>query len=718
VKGFAGYELGEQVGRGAWGTVFRARDASGREIALKLISTSLSGPKLERFEREGQLTACLRHPGIVQVHSCGVHEGQAFIAYELIEDARPLAEVEGDLATRCGLLRDTARALGHAHAHGILHRDVKSENVLVDGAGRVRVIDFGVALAVGLERLTQTGAMVGTPQFMAPEQIQGQRDRFGPPTDVWALGVLLYELITGTLPFPGDTYQQLVTMICCEKPKRPSSIAPDVPKALEAICLRALAQDPADRYENGEEMALALDGYLVADVTQGSWRPWAWSLGVGLLLAVALARPWASPKTPELPLDPTPTETEPAAVAEVAAVVSEEALPHPDFVLPPRLTGPENVRFRSQPFVRDFVAKADDQGEVPAMITLGSLALSPGLQDEAAYWFRTAARMGSAKGMRELGGLLVKTGEVAEGCRWLDRAVVAGEVRAARALEHLIESGTVPATPQRLQQLAKTLREAAARGEPDSFEPLYALMTKGRIPAGPDELQRLLRTAAEHGSGWGGLRLGLDLIARGDAEGMKWLEKISKAGISRSDQARASLGRVLLEGTIVPRDLPRARDLLERSRNPQLPYMPYLLAVMRRRGQGGPVDSAGALSLLRAFSRRPPSEYTAVGAVELGEMLAAGEGCAPDPVEALACFRVSAEAGNAWGMSQLTLALHESGDPAEAAEWLGRIVAGVEARPVVGERLQTLLVTLRERGVGDEALQARLGRLLETIRVD
>jgi len=247
------------------GVVYRARErASGREVALKLLSSAISERRLARFRREGEVTAALQHPAVVRVHEAGEVEGVPWIAYELVEGARTLDQVLLDqpLARSLEQLRDVARGLGRAHAMGVVHRDVKPSNVLVDPAGRVKVADFGLATAASMERLTQTGAFVGTPTYMAPEQVAGQREAIGPATDVWAVGVLLYQLLTRELPFAGGSYAALARQICADAPQPPRELAGDVHPDLEAICLRALAKEPAERYADGDALADDLDRYL------------------------------------------------------------------------------------------------------------------------------------------------------------------------------------------------------------------------------------------------------------------------------------------------------------------------------------------------------------------------------------------------------------------------------------------------------------------------
>jgi serine/threonine-protein kinase len=288
------------------GVVHRARDVvSGREVALKVLLDPAQRARVERFEREGKITAALRHPGIVRIHSTGAVDGCPYLAYELVEGARTLDEVLPLLerTRRLELVRDVARALGHAHAHGVVHRDVKPSNVLVGRDGRARVADFGLAIddESALDRLTKTGVMVGTPLTMSPEQFAGKRDQVGPASDVWSLGVLLYLALTNELPFMAPTLLQLGAAITTARPRRPTLLDPTIAKDLEAICMIALQRDPRDRYPDGERLAQDLDRYLRgepalarrADAPSVEWRrlaralPWVAAPAAGLALFVA-----------------------------------------------------------------------------------------------------------------------------------------------------------------------------------------------------------------------------------------------------------------------------------------------------------------------------------------------------------------------------------------------------------------------------------------------
>lgn len=252
------------------GSVYRARErTSGREVALKILHAQTASAA-SRFVREGQVTAQLQHPGIVRIHSIGTFAGKPCLAYELVPGARSFeSAVEDDPSLAIPLLVQAGQALGAAHAAGLTHRDVKSENLLVDTGGRLRVSDFGLVTGEELSRLTQTGAWVGTPQTMAPEQF-GSRRPAGPPCDVWALGVLLFWSLTRRYPFDAaQNMIQLATSITKGDFPRPSTLAP-VPRPLEAVCLKALSTRPEDRYANGTEFADALQAALGAEPSSRS----------------------------------------------------------------------------------------------------------------------------------------------------------------------------------------------------------------------------------------------------------------------------------------------------------------------------------------------------------------------------------------------------------------------------------------------------------------
>ncbi len=332
------FEVLAVLGRGASGVVYRALDrAVGREVALKVLEAPLdpeaTAQRRVRFAREGEVAAALSHPGIVRVHTAGeLPDGRAFLAYELVEGARTLSSALPELARaeRCRALLEAAQALGHAHARGVIHRDVKPDNLLLDLAGRVRVTDFGVAAARGLARMTGTGVMIGTPLYMAPEQFGGRRDELSPAADVWSLGVVLYEALTGTLPFGGATLAELAAAIARGAPAPPRALDKTIPAELEAVCLQALRPDPAARYPDAEafaaDLARALQGERVSAPSSRWVGPWSVParravLGAPLLAALAVLA-WAA-----LGPAPAPTRAPPRPADEAARQPEREPAP-------------------------------------------------------------------------------------------------------------------------------------------------------------------------------------------------------------------------------------------------------------------------------------------------------------------------------------------------------------------------------------------------------
>jgi formylglycine-generating enzyme required for sulfatase activity len=293
------FEILGSLGQGAMGAVWRARErGSGRELALKTVSGELSPALRARFEREGELTARLRHPGIVRIHSAGELGGMPFLAYELIEGCRTYRELleGGEQRRLLELLRDAARAVGHAHRQGVVHRDLKADNLLVDGEGRLRVADFGLATAGDLERLTQSGALLGTPLHMAPEQfVDGSA--VGPPADVWALGVLLHRVLAGEYPFSGP---RLVELMARVTHGRPRPLPASTPAALRAIQEKALARDPARRYPDAGALAEDLERALRGEPLRPATGRGAVVVAAGLCVlalagAGALGTAWLRP---------------------------------------------------------------------------------------------------------------------------------------------------------------------------------------------------------------------------------------------------------------------------------------------------------------------------------------------------------------------------------------------------------------------------------------
>jgi hypothetical protein len=278
-----GYEVEAVLGQGGVGVVFRARDLRlGRPVALKmLLAGSYAGPtELARFQREAEAVASLCHPNIVQIYEVGDHEGRPYFTMELLDGgslAQKLKTTPPPVRWAAELVASLADAVAVAHSAGIVHRDLKPANILLTPDGTPKISDFGLARRVeGEDRLTWTGTAVGTPSYMAPEQASGTTDRVGPATDVYGLGAVLYELLTGRPPFRGGSALETFQQVLSEEPVPPSRLNPRVPRDLETVCLKCLQKDPQRRYPGAAALAEDLRRYLLGQVVAarpvGTWE--------------------------------------------------------------------------------------------------------------------------------------------------------------------------------------------------------------------------------------------------------------------------------------------------------------------------------------------------------------------------------------------------------------------------------------------------------------
>src|SRR4051812_17766757 len=326
------YRVQRRIGSGGMADVYLADDSQlGREVALKMLHRRFSRDRefVERFRREASAAAGLQHPNVVSVFDRGEYDGTYYIAMEylpgrtlkdVIREEAPLDQLR---AIAYGI--QILQAAGFAHRRGVIHRDFKPHNVIVGPDDRLKVTDFGIARA-GASEMTETGSIMGTAQYLSPEQAQGQR--VGTPSDLYSIGVILYELLVGRVPFSGDSAVSIALKHVSEQPPRLRELRPDVHPRLEQAVGRALLKDPAQRYASADEFIAALE-QARAPIASGddgapggtsSWVPpagprdaqrdirgrrWPWVVLalvlLGLVAAAAILQPWTGTEQHTVP---------------------------------------------------------------------------------------------------------------------------------------------------------------------------------------------------------------------------------------------------------------------------------------------------------------------------------------------------------------------------------------------------------------------------------
>jgi serine/threonine protein kinase len=299
------YRIEALLGEGGMGAVFRARhELMDKAVALKWLHPSLSKSEeaKERFMREARAAARLRHAHVVDVYDVGVHEDSLFMVMELLEGKsfeQLLARGNLLVTSAVGLLIESMRGVSHAHKRGIVHRDIKPENIFVvpdaqHPAGTAKVLDFGISKLNDdrvPQNLTQSGSTMGTPRYMSLEQMNGARDVDG-RADVYAFGVMLYRALTGQLPFDGETFAAIAVQVATHTPPEPIALRPELPRALSAVVMKAMARTREARYQSMEELIDALLPFAPPQEGYASVRPAA-DMGATLGVAASSEGSWS-----------------------------------------------------------------------------------------------------------------------------------------------------------------------------------------------------------------------------------------------------------------------------------------------------------------------------------------------------------------------------------------------------------------------------------------
>lgn len=303
---FGDYDILTEVARGGMGVVYRARHRMlKRVVALKVLreGDAASEEDILRFMQEAKAAASLQHPNIVPIHEMNVHKGQPYFTMDYIEGTPLDHRIErGPLTPHdaCKILGTVAEAIHYAHTEGIIHRDIKPANIILDRHERPMITDFGLAVNLShdarSERMTRTGAVMGTIPYIPPEQAAGQLERIGPRSDVYSLGALLYEMLTGVPPFSGQTQFELLQHVIHHEPRPPRRLNPRIHPDAETICLKCLNKDPQRRYESAAALATDCAAFLQGELIQARpatlryrvWRYTARHWAISLLSAVTV----------------------------------------------------------------------------------------------------------------------------------------------------------------------------------------------------------------------------------------------------------------------------------------------------------------------------------------------------------------------------------------------------------------------------------------------
>ncbi|MES2124716.1 MAG: serine/threonine-protein kinase [Gemmatimonadota bacterium] len=569
-----GYELQDRIGAGGFAEVFKARDLRlKRDLAVKVLrpDLGLSPDLLQRFRREAETIAALRHPNIVPVYDVGEAEGLAYIIMPLIQGESLRAILDRDGAMPIPevrrILRDAASGLADAHDAGVVHRDLKPENIMLEGKDkRVLLMDFGIAKIVGAasgdegdpaEALTTTGIIIGTPQYMSPEQACGDKT-IDARTDQYSLAVVGYRMLSGVLPFEGESTRAVLYKQLVADPSPITEKVPELPGPMATAVQRAMAKEPAERFESMREFAamLAAETTMAAPPAPAKAPSRRTSpLAVFLLLIVVglAGMLWYSSHTESalstadnltVPTTPGASEAPVAAAGEAGNVVADPKAPAPKGGKSPAGgTDAAALARGAKGSVTNGSGSGNTASPAPASANTASCSKAYDTSD----WFNAAtvcareAEGGNATAQRLLGNMYDKGNGVqedpAKAVDWYRRAAPS-DPEAKYLLSHMIEIGR--GTPQNDGLAIALLREAGATGMLKAQLMLaFRFENGGGVKKDESEAGLWYRRAAEQGDVGAMTKLG-EFLAKGrgipknEAEALTWYKKAADKGSAES----------------------------------------------------------------------------------------------------------------------------------------------------------------------------------------
>lgn len=708
------FELLRPLGRGGMGTVFLGRDpVLGREVAIKTISMGAEGDQTElrqRFLREASLAAKFSHPNLLTVYEFGEQNGILFIAMEFLRGVDLNVLLERKLLgprALLELLAQVADGLSEAHQAGVIHRDIKPQNIRILQTPRglqAKIMDFGIARSRQDGYMTQTGAVLGTPYYTAPEVLKG--GTADPRADLWAVGVVLYQALSGRRAFEGDTPALILMKVLTENPSLDT-----VPPTLRVLVARTLEKDPAQRFQSAADLATALREHAFG-LTQEAPFVFPADLVAQEFVLLPATEPVAAALDPLQ--SPPPVANSKAAPGELTAL---EPAPRP--WLDPNPDAEVLYQWGLKFMLGDGLAvdpasatrcfrKAADGGHVPAMHHLGELLLSGegGLHDtqEALLWTRKAASAGSPEAMASLGAQLVKTADRRdEGLQWLHVAAAANEPLALKTLARIFAEA--PPAEGGKAEAARILRAAASLDEPSACLALGKWLRSGFIaPEVVGEARWQLTRAADFGMPDAMLELAADHRGAGSGDegriiATEWLQKAAWKG---HPKAMLLMARAFRDGDGVPASPPQAAALFRQAAELGDPEAMLDRAWAVAKGEGVRAEPLVA----RDWFRRAAEEGCAEAYLPTAQLYAGAEGLFEDRAEALKWFHKAFDAGSPEAAFHIGRILEKQGDESGALPWLQKAAdkGNPEALAVLGRRYRD------GRGVPKD--EARAGQCL------